>query len=402
MWGAPRERWSHALFDRLLPDLSKTTLPDVQYWPSSAHGGEFPHQIDVGTVSYYGVGAYLRPLTDARRAAPRFATECLALANVSDDAPDSSAGPYPRVHSPRNKARVPRDLGAGWDFDDVRDHYLREIFRIDPLALRYAEHERYLMLSRVVSGEVMAAAFKEWRRRDSRCGGALIWFLRDLWFGSGWGVIDALGKPKAPYFFLKRLLQPRCLFLTDEGGSGVYAHVVNETGEPFKALLEVALFRDSQVCIGTRRREIVVPPRGSLETTVSGLFEGFIDVSYAYRFGPPPCDVVYATLTDERGTVIARDFHFPTGHHTTLEADLGLTAHARTTPDGAEVLLRATRAARFVQLDVPDFLAADQYFHLAPGIEHRVSLQRSHAGATLKGEARASNSTSASRLLVSE
>src|SRR2546429_2385262 len=53
---------------------------------------------------------------------------------------------------------------AGWDFDDVRDHYLARLFGLDPVNLRYAEHERYLTLSRVVSGEVMAAVFAEWRR----------------------------------------------------------------------------------------------------------------------------------------------------------------------------------------------------------------------------------------------
>jgi len=43
------------------------TLPDVPYWPSSAHGGAFPHQANVGSTSYYGVGACLRAPEDARR-----------------------------------------------------------------------------------------------------------------------------------------------------------------------------------------------------------------------------------------------------------------------------------------------------------------------------------------------
>ena len=51
----------------------------------------------------------------------RFASECLAFANVPD-------GPVGRGEG------VPRDVGADWDFADVRDHYLRVLYGVDPAA----------------------------------------------------------------------------------------------------------------------------------------------------------------------------------------------------------------------------------------------------------------------------
>jgi len=139
MWGAPRELWSPRLFHEVLPAQVRAHCPGVAYWPSSAHGGAFPHQASSGSTSYYGVGAYLRPLDDARRSELRFASESLAFANVPAPAA-LPGGPGARVHTPAWKARTPRDLGAGWDFDDVRDHYLGLLFGVDPLELRFRNY----------------------------------------------------------------------------------------------------------------------------------------------------------------------------------------------------------------------------------------------------------------------
>jgi beta-mannosidase len=253
------------LFDELLPELVRESGVDALYVPSAPCGGELPFRTDRGIANYYGVGSYRRPLEDVRRAGVRFAAECLAFSNVPDREaveqilPEAPGGSV--VHDPAWKAGVPRDEGAGWDFDDVRDHYLQLLFGIEASELRRFDHDRYLELSRMVTGEVMAEVFGEWRRAGSPCGGGLVLWLTDLLPGAGWGVIDHRGVPKLAYHHLKRALAPVAIWTVDEGLGGVVVHVANDRPQPLSASLRVALYRDGEVRVeqtatpsGTSRR----------------------------------------------------------------------------------------------------------------------------------------------------
>ena len=383
MWGAPRERWSPPLFHERFARLVARDLAGVHYWPSSAHGGAFPHQANAGSTSYYGVGAYLRPLEDARRADVRFASECLAFANVPDTTtlemmPGGSAV---RVHHAAWKARSPRDLGAGWDFDDVRDHYLALLYDVDPVALRYADHERYLELGRAVTGEVMAATFLEWRRARSGTRGALVWFLRDLWPGAGWGVVDSTGLPKVAWHYLRRALAPVALGLSDEGGNGIVIHAINDRPAACVARVELALYRQGEIQTGQGERSVVIPARSALEIPAADLFEGFHDLSYAYRFGPAPHELIAATLRGPDGAVLARAFHFVGALPTDRQTDIGLTATLGTGADGGRSIRVSTRRfAQTVRVEVPGFRCEDDAFHLAPGESRTLALVADRRG----------------------
>ncbi len=405
MWGAERTRWSPAMFHKHLAAVSREHAPATPYWPSSAHGGTFPHQGNAGSTSYYGVGAYLRPLEDARRAEVRFASECLAFANVPEERSlaHQPGGASIKVHHPEWKLRSPRDLGAGWDFDDVRDHYLARLFGADPVALRYGDHERYLALGRVATGEVMAQTFGEWRRSRSVTRGGLVWFLRDLWPGAGWGVVDATGVPKAAWHHLRRALAPVALHLSDEGGNGLGVHLMNDTGDTIAGELSLTLWRAGEVRVGHGTKAVTVPPRGAIEVNAGELFEEFRDLSYSYRFGPPPHDVVAATLRDAQGKELARVFHFVGGYPTARELDVGLAAEVRPLGGGDfELSVRTRRFAQSVHVDVEGYDCSDNYFHLAPGECRTVGLvptpTASGSGSPPRGSVRALNSEAAAKV----
>ena len=404
MLGLPRETWKSPLFEDLLRGLARRRRADVPYVTSTPTGGALPFQANAGLTHYYGVGAYLRPLEDARRADVKFTTECLGFANIPEESTVASVlgdGPAP-FHHPRWKTRSPRDNGAGWDFDDVRDHYTKLLFGVDPNAVRYEDPERALALGRVTSGEVMARTIAEWRRVSSSCRGALLWFLRDLWPGAGWGVIDARGLPKAAYYFVKRSMQARALFLSDEGLNGLGIHVLNDSEAPLVADLELQLIRNGSVRVATGTARLEIAGRSALESNGSALFEHFTDLTHAYRFGPRSFDVAVGVLRDaSSGELLADTCYFPGGLSNDRLEDLGLEASIGVT-SGDEWSLRLTskRFAYAVAVDVPGFALDDSYFNVFPGTERVVSVHANVAGATPKGFVQALNAQGPTRISV--
>ena len=374
MWGADEALWSPPLFHATVPARVQAHLGDLPYWPSSAHGGDFPFQPGAGTTSYYGVGAYRRPVADAHAGGLRFATECLAFANVPGDAALArvpSLGAPLQVHQPGWKARVPRDLGAGWDFDDVRDHYAEQLLgeRVD--RLRASDPARFLALARSVSGEVMAGAFAHWRRTQSVCRGALVWTLRDLWAGAGWGLLDDHAEPKPAFHALARVLQPLHLAIVDEGLDGLAVHLDNETADGLDATLDLVLYQDDAVEVARGQVVLHLPARSRARRGATALLGRFVDANWAYRFGPPAVSLAVATLALADGRRLPPACWFAPGALRRPHPEIGLAARSEpgTDPARRRLRLRAGRAAWGVHFDADGWSASDEFFHLPPGHE---------------------------------
>jgi beta-mannosidase len=380
MLGMPPATWASAFFDEELPSTARRSCPGVPYVPSSPTGGALPFHVNKGIAHYYGVGGYRRPLADARRAGVRFTSECLGFANVPcDETIEGFMGDLVPTGHPRWKERVPRDHGTAWDFDDVRDHYVGELFAVDPVGLRMTDPARYLELGRVATGEAMAAAMAEWRRAGSSCRGALVWFLRDFWPGAGWGVVDSTGRPKAAYYFLRRVLQPIALLAVDEGLNGLGLHVVNDGPEPFEGHLDVVLYRRGETPVSDGSASVSVPAHGAVGLSGDAVLGRFTDLTYAYRFGSPGHDLVVATLRRTRDAEpVARAFFPSPRSPVPRRADLGVEAWAeRLGPEQWRVHVRSAKFARAVAFDARGLVAEDEFFDVEPGGERSVLLRGS-------------------------
>jgi beta-mannosidase len=153
--------------------------------------------------------------------------------------------------------------------------------------------------------------------------------------------------------------------------------VNNEPAQPLAATLELKLYRHGETSVGSATRAITLAGRETAEIPAATLFESFLDLSYAYRFGPAPHDVVVASLVAVDGGTLAEAFHFSGGMSAARELDIGLTATATVRDETTfEVRIASRRFAQSLWIEAEGFSPDDAYFHLAPGSNRTLLLRR--------------------------
>ena len=381
MLGLPPSSTDASLANTVVREVVEEHRPDVLYVPSSPTGGHLPFAANEGIAHYFGVGAYRRPLADARHADVKFAAECLAFANVPSarSVAELSKNGGIAPTSPRWKAGVPRDSGTGWDFDDVRDHYVHELFGIDPTELRFSDPARYLAVARATSAELMTRTLAEWRRPGSSCAGAIVWFANDLRPGAGWGLLDSECRPKAALHGFAHASQPIALLAIDEGLNGLDLWLCNDTSDAVDATVELTMLRNGATSTTSGRSPMFAPARGATRVCADAVFGHFSDPTYAYRFGPPSHDAIAARVVGIDGRVLARSLFIRPGLRIEVDHQLHLRVEASWVASNTfELTVSANRLARHVSFDIAGAVVEREQLQIVPGDPQtvRASLDR--------------------------
>ena len=337
---------------------------------------------DSGVAHWFGVGGYLRPIDDVKLAGVRFAAEALAFSiPPSDSFVERHFGTLAVVgHDPRWKATVPRDRTTSWDFEDVRDFYVREIFDVDPLQVRRADPQRYLQLGRLAIAEAMAHCYTYWRQPESRCDGALILNSRDLLPGAGWGLLDTEGTPKLPMAVLARVWSPSALTISDAGQSGIRVDFYNDGPDVLRGTAQLVAVDSygNTVLVGTE--DITLQPHTSLSRLDSDFTGRFSDMSYAYRFGNPTAAAVEVSWLTVG--IHIREARVLTPMPGPVPSQLSATAVVGDTEEEWTLTVESAVSLRYVCVDAPGWTLADNAFHLLAGVPYTVAMRREEANST--------------------
>ncbi|NYG07387.1 beta-mannosidase [Phycicoccus badiiscoriae] len=389
--GLPPDSWTSAAADEVAPARLAAWLPEVPYVRNTPGESPLPSMVDAGPSHYFGVGAYLRPLHDAVLSRVRFASECLAFSTPPEpiDTPHERALLQGMGHEPDWKASVNRDTRTSWDLEDVRDWYTASLFGVEPRTLRRIDGEYAASAARATVATIFDSVLAQWRGPRSPCCGALVLQSHDTVFGGGLGLIDTLGRPKAPWYVMRRRMAPDVVILQDDGVNGLAVFIASDRHESWLAHVRLKLFLADGTLSETADVTCkVVNGRGSLETAT--IFGGFRDLSYAHKFGPPAYDVITATLAGEDGQELAHDTYVPS-NPTGLRGrvtDLGLSGRFVGGGDRPwSVEVSTQQFAQWVSIEVEGWIPQDSWFHLAPGQLATVGLmgQRGWRGASAAG-----------------
>ena len=368
MFGMDEKTWINSFYYETIPALLAELGSTAAYFAASPCEGALPFHNSSGIAHYFGVGAYKRPLSDLAQAQVKFASECLAFSNVPEETAlrKHFGSITPATHSPQWKAGVPRDASAGWDFEDIRDHYIRELYKVDPVELRYADVGRYLAISQIVTGEVMSEVFSHWRDHNDVCGGGLIWWLNDIVPGAGWGFLDSDGNPKPLFYWLRRCWASVSLSIVDKGLDGTEIRAINETTADRDGVIEVKVLQRATQCIASQSVDVKLAANSTMNVSVDGLLGRFMDTTYGYRFGPSKHDLVVATFDDQSGgnPLVATYF--------AESRDLGFLSHpeidvqSEFTESGVVLTLHSKSFLHGVKLQSTTHQFDDNYFDLPP------------------------------------
>ncbi|TQV74602.1 glycoside hydrolase family 2 protein [Aliikangiella marina] len=378
MLGFSKEHQQIKFYDEELAKFIKENTRQVEYISSSPFGGTLPFHVNQSVSHYYGVGAYQCSIAELRQHDVKFTSECLGFANIPIEHSRNKIlnGDIPKIHNPNWKAATPRDSGAGWDFEDVRDYYLASEYSVETQKLRYEDPEKYLQLSELITGELMGRSFAEWRSRHSNCAGGLVWFMKDIQLGAGWGIYDSLGYPKACFYELKRHWQPLSVLLTNESINGIDAHVINESQENFSGHLVVALVNKRGFVATEVKKDISVKSRKSLTINLETVLGGFYDINHTYRFGPASHQLISVSLCDDE-TKLAESFYRVEKQVPLVDYEAKLEYQLTAIDDFRyQLKVSANKYIAAVTIKTPGYIAEDNFFSLMPNSPKTLELTR--------------------------
>jgi beta-mannosidase len=352
-------------FEGILPEICARLAPQTFYWPASpSSGGGFdnPNDENRGDVHYWQVWHGLKPFTEYRTHYFRFCSEfgfqsfpAMKTIERFTLPEDRNVFSYVMEQHQKNNDANGRIL-----------FYLSDNFQY-PLDL-----DSLVYVSQILQAEAIKYGVEHWRRNLGRCMGAIYWQLNDCWPVASWSSIDYYGRWKALHYFAKRFYRPILLSAAETETSAVLC-VTNDQMSEVEGIVQWALRSVDGYVIEAGETTVCIPPLTAQNVACLDFSTHLPDVHARRKAYLTFQLVIQGELFDSSSVLFVKAKHFQF-------QDPGITAEIDESEDGFTIRLRATRFAKYVELQLEDVDArfSDNYFDLTPGVTRTVHLKKRH------------------------
>ena len=223
-----------------------------------------------------------------------------------------------------------------------------------------------LLMSQLTQAIALDIAISNQRFRNPFCMGTLYWQFNDCWPGPSWSTIDYEGRPKAAYYYVKRLFADEMinLDLYDKGGN---EYVVSDHGNIGGEIRMETAHPD-----GSKRNSTQRPIHGKDGAKV---IQSYWRAGGPYKFLNKGKEVALLSWVRDGDTLATKIVHklplaemklYPTSYEVDIEEMKG----------GFRVKVSSDVFAKGVRLNLPGKKAeySDQFFDLFPGHGHWVEV----------------------------
>lgn len=358
--------YGEKIFRDLMPELLAELDPTRLYWPSSPFGGNDPNSHEEGDTHNWQVWAgTVYPHLYGERVITDNTPEGISFKKYAEDTGKfiSEFGMHASpVLETLQSCIPPKQLYLNSfemryrnkDKRPTRGKLLMESYTGLPATL-----EQYIDYSMLAQGEGLKYGIEHFRRRKPECSGTLIWQLNDCWPALSWSIVDFYFRPKAGYYYTKRVYQPILLSWKAEGPDRVSLWVTNDTLSDYRDSLEVEL----QDFFGNREYyeefQVTIPANQSRK--VKEFSRNRMNVTYTnfeFLAVRPHCKNVGSNIFFFEDY---KDLNLP-------PCQLAVTTLNRSVRQ-MEVKIKTDFFAKFVKVIIPEdeVKLSDNYFDLMPG-----------------------------------
>ncbi|MFQ5603078.1 MAG: glycoside hydrolase family 2 protein [bacterium] len=235
------------LFHKLLPSLCGQLDPTRPYWPSSPFGGDDPNSHTEGNHHQWQIWSQWHDFTAVTEARSRFVTEFgfQAPANLNT----LKAITAPEDRHPQSEIM---------EFHNKQIEGQERLFRfLAGHVTLPTSFEDFIYKCQVVQGEALKYCIEHWRRHKFHTAGALIWQFNDCWPVSSWSLIDSALKPKAAYYYTKRVFEPRLISIFEKADK-IEFYVINDMEDALAATLQISTLSFTGQVLFSKNMEVQV------------------------------------------------------------------------------------------------------------------------------------------------